>query len=403
MDKRRVVITGIGVISSIGIGKDVFWEALISGKSGISEISSFDTAQFKCHYGGEVKNFNPAEFISRRKIKFLGRTSQLAIAASSLALGDSKLPHEQIRKKKFGVIIGTTLGEKPLEELIAVWAKGGLKNIDKDKVLQVAANNICANVGIQFKMKGFNCLIPTACAAGNYSIGYGFDLIRNGDLSFVLAGGSDAFSQVAFTGFQRLYAMASLKCQPFDKNRKGMLLGEGAGILLMESLASAVKRKAQIYAEVLGYGLSCDAHHPTAPHPEGIAKAMSKTLNECEISYRDVDYICAHGTGTVANDKAESQAIKDVFGRRDKELLVSSIKSMLGHPMGASSAIEAAACCLAIKNNIVPPTINYQTRDPECDIDCVPNAARKTKVDIALNNGFAFGGNNCCVVFSRLA
>ncbi len=258
-DDRRVVVTGIGIISSVGIGKDAFWEAIINGKSGISEISSIDTTNYKCHRGGEVKNFNPENFISKRKIKFLGRCSQLAIAASSLALEDAQFPYKTSTRKEMGVIIGTTTGERPLEELVSAWAKGGLKDIDRIKVLQASVNNISANVGIEFNARGENYLIPTACAAGNYAIGCGFDLIKNGDLNFVLAGGADAFSTIAFTGFQRIYAMSPDVVRPFDKNRKGMMQGEGAGILLLESYHSAAKRNAKIYAEILGYGLYCDA------------------------------------------------------------------------------------------------------------------------------------------------
>jgi 3-oxoacyl-[acyl-carrier-protein] synthase II len=402
-NKRRVVITGLGVVSSIGIGKDLFWESVVNGRSGISKVTSLDTAEFKHHYGGEVREFNAEKFILKKKIRFLGRASQLAIAASALALEDAKVSYKEIPGRRLGVIIGTTTGERPLEELLEAWAKSGLKDIDRRKILQSSVNNISNNVGIQFKAMGLNYLIPTACAAGNYAIGYGFDLIRKGELDFVLAGGSDAFSRVAFTGFQRIYAMAPERCQPFDKNRKGMLLGEGAGILFLESLQSAIKRGSEIYAEILGYGLSCDAYHATIPHPAGIIKAMEKALWESGLSYGSVDYISAHGTGTAMNDKVESQAIKSVFKERYKEVAVSSIKSMLGHTMGAASAIEAAACCLGIKNDIAPPTINYETPDPECDIDCVPNVARKKKINVALNNAFAFGGNNSCLVLKKYA
>lgn len=401
-NNRRVVVTGIGVITSVGIGKDAFWNAIINGKSGITEITSIDTSAYKCHRGGEVKNFNPEDFIPKRKIKFLGRCSQLAIAAASLALKDAQLPYKKTVRREMGVIIGTTTGERPLEELVSAWAKGGLKDIDRTKVLQASVNNISANVGIEFKAMGQNYLIPTACAAGNYAIGYGFDLIKSGDLNFALVGGADAFSTVAFTGFQRIYAMAPDVVRPFDKNRKGMMQGEGAGILLLESYNSALKRNAKIYAEILGYGLYCDAYHTTAPDPKGIARVMEKALYETRLTYKDVDYICAHGTGTIPNDKAECEAIKNVFKERYKEVMVSSIKSMLGHPMGAASAIEAAACCLSVQNDIVPPTINYETPDPECDIDCVPNKARKVTVRIVLNNGFAFGGNNACVVIGKI-
>ena len=401
-DDRRVVVTGIGIISAVGIGKDKFWKAIQEGKSGITEITSIDTSVYKCHKGGEVKNFNPEDFIPKRRIKFLGRSSQLAIAASALALEDAKLPYKHTDRKEMGVIIGTTTGERPLEEVLSAWAKGGLKDVDRSKIFQATVNNISANVGIEFKAMGQNYLIPTACAAGNYALGCGYDLIKSGDLSFTLVGGADAFSTFAFTGFQRIYAMAQDMVKPFDKNRKGMMQGEGAGMLLLESYKSAIKRGAHIYAEVLGYGLSCDAYHATAPDPKGIAKVMQKALVESNLSYKDVDYICAHGTGTGPNDKAECKAIKEVFKERSKEVMVSSLKSMLGHAMGAASAIEAAACCLAVQDDIAPPTINYETPDPECDIDCVPNKARKTKINIALNNGFAFGGNNACVVISKV-
>ncbi|MBN2119925.1 MAG: beta-ketoacyl-[acyl-carrier-protein] synthase family protein [Candidatus Omnitrophica bacterium] len=399
-NKRRIVVTGLGVISSIGTGKDGFWKALTAGKSGVSKITSFDTEGFRCKYGGEIKDFDPAAFIPKRKTRFLGKTSQLAIAGAHLALEDAKLNPSAIDSKKFGIIFGTTVGERPMEELIESWAKGGLKEVDRTRVLQAAVHNIPANVGIQFKAMGLNCLIPTACAAGNYAIGYGYDLIRKGDLNFILAGGAEAFSHVAYVGFQRLYSMAPEKPQPFDKNRKGLILGEGAGVILLESLESALKRNAKIYAEVLGYGLSCDAYHITAPDPKGVANVMKKAIKDAGLSTRDVDYICAHGTGTPTNDKVECAAIKDVFA--DYKVPVSSVKSMLGHPMGAASAIEAAVCCLVIENSLIPPTINYETPDPECDIDCVPNTARKKEVKIVLNNGFAFGGNNCCVVFGSL-
>lgn len=401
MNKRRIVVTGLGVLSSVGIGRDEFWKSIIEGKSGISEVSAFDTSLFRCHRGGEIKNFNAEDFISKRRVKFLGKASQVAIAASSMAYNDAGLSLKSYPKTRTGVLIGTTMGEKPLEELVQAWVRGGLKDIDRHRVIQAAVNNISANVAMYFKAQGQNYMFPTACAAGNYAIGYGFDLIRRGDLDCVLAGGADVFSYVAFTGFQRIYAMAPEKCQPFDKDRKGMILGEGSGILILERLDLALERRVNIYAEILGYGLSCDAYHSTAPDPNGIARAMEKALNEAGLTYKDVDYICAHGTGTSMNDKTESLAIKLFLKERYKDVPVSSIKSMLGHPMGAASAIEAIACCLVVKDDIIPPTINYETPDPECDIDCVPNVARKKEVNIALNNGFAFGGNNACLVIKK--
>jgi 3-oxoacyl-[acyl-carrier-protein] synthase II len=400
--KRRVVVTGLGVVSSVGIGKDEFWKAIISGKSGISRVTSFDTKEFRCHYAGEIKNFIPEDFIAKRKIQFLGHTSLLALTATSLALKDSRLSLRNIDKERTGVFIGTTMGERPLEESIDVWITKGVDKIDRKKILQSPPNNLSVNIANYFKFSGPNYLIPTACAAGNYAIGYGFDLIKRGDIDYAIVGGADSFSKVAFSGFHRLYAMATEKCQPFDKNRKGMLVGEGAGILFLESLDSALKRKANIYAEILDYGLSCDAYHMTASQVKGIEKVIQKALKEANIQKEDVDYICAHGTGTPGNDKTECAAIKRVFKGIYKTIPVSSIKSMLGHTMGAASAIEALMCCLVIRENIIPPTINFETPDPECDIDCVPNKAKIKRVNIALNNGFAFGGNNSCLVIGKV-
>ncbi|MBL7129874.1 MAG: beta-ketoacyl-[acyl-carrier-protein] synthase family protein [Candidatus Omnitrophica bacterium] len=400
---RRVVVTSLGVVSSIGIGKDEFRSNLIKGKSGISKIESFDTSHYPTQFGGEIKDFQPEEFVNKHKINLLGRASQLSIAASKLALQDSKLELEKIQKENTGIFIGTTMGETQLmEEIDSTWIEKGQDGVRFSSISLYPSSNISANLALEFKIKGDNFVIPTACAAGNYSIGYGFDIIRNnGKTDIVLAGGADAFSKVAYTGFNRLYVMAPERCQPFDKNRKGMMLGEGAAILVLESLENALKRRANIYAEILGYGLSCDAYHMTQPTEEGISKCMKKAMNESDIDIKDVDYISAHGTGTPQNDKIEVSAIKRVFGKRYKKIPTSSIKSMLGHTMGAAAAIEAIACCLALKEGILPPTINYRTPDPECNIDCVPNKARKQKVDIVLNNSYAFGGNNACLVLRR--
>lgn len=401
MRERRVVVTGLGVVSSVGIGKDNFWNAIINGRSGISKVSSFDTSEYRCHYAGEAKNFHPEDFIPKRKLPFLGRTSQLSIAATELALQDARFSTHKISEDRTGIFIGTTMGEKPMEESIDTWVVAGTANINKAKILQSSANNIPANVGLYFKLGGPNYLIPTACAAGNYAIGYGFDFIKRGDLDFAIVGGADAFSKLAFTGFQRVYAMAREKCQPFDKNRKGMLVGEGAAILFLESLDSALQRNADIYAEVPGYGISCDAYHMTASKVEGIEKAMQKALKYTRIKKEEIDYINAHGTGTPGNDKTECTAIKHVFKKEYNSIPISSVKSMLGHPMGAASALEAVACCLTVKEDIIPPTINFETPDPACDIDCVPNKSRIKRVNVALNNAFAFGGNNSCLVVQK--
>ena len=395
---RRVAVTGLGVVSSIGIGRDTFWNSLIEGKSGISNISLFDTSKFSRHNGGEIKNFNPSEYI--KNVKYLGRASQFAIAATKLALSDAGMPATAISEKN-AVIIGTTLPEGGDVDLSS---KGLLEGegvkILEHIMLNLLPSSISRNVSYYFDLKGRNLLIPNACSAGNYAIGYGFDLIKKGEIETAIVGGSEALSRIIFQGFQRLYAVAPDFCSPFDKNRKGIIPGEGAGVLFLENMDNAIKRNAKIYAEVAGYGLSCDAHHMTIPKKDGILKAMKKALKNSGMVPGQIDYINAHGTGTNANDKEESSAIRELFP--EKNIPVSSIKSMLGHTMGAASSIEAVACCLAIQNNMIPPTINFSTPDPDCNIDCVPNTSRKARLNCVLNNGFAFGGNNCCVVLSRI-
>lgn len=400
MAKRRVVITGIGVVSSIGIGKDRFWKNLIAGKSGISEVASFDTAKYENHMGGEVKNFDPSDFMNKNRLNNLGRASQFGIAAAKLALSDGKL--NSVGSDRIGVVMGTTMADsQKLEEMDRVWVERGEKEVNPHLISQYSGNSIASAIGFELSVTGAVYAISTACSAGNYSIGYSYDLIRTNKMDAMLAGGSDSFSRVAFTGFNRLFAVAPEKCQPFDKNRKGMIVGEGAGVLLLESQESAINRGAHIYAEITGYALSCDAHHMTAPSIDGVVRVIKRALANSDTDTIEVDYISAHGTGTSANDKTECAAVKEFFGGRCKKIPISSVKSMLGHTMGAASAIEAAVCCLAIQEGYIPPTINYETPDPECDIDCVPNKARKRSVKVALNNSLAFGGNNACLVVRK--
>jgi 3-oxoacyl-[acyl-carrier-protein] synthase II len=397
---ERVVVTGVGVISSLGFDKDRFWSNLTRGESGITRITLFDTSKQKRYYGGQIHNFDSFDFITSGKIKFFGRASQFAIIAVESALRDSLLSAADIRKKETAVIIGTTLPEGSAIDLSSrMILEDKMDTLTKKTLLNVFAPSTSRNVGFYFNAKGANLLIPNACAAGNYAVGYGMDLLRKGEVDLAIVGGAEALSRIAFQGFQRLYAMAPEVCRPFDKSRDGMLLGEGAGILILEPLDKAKERGVPVYAEVLGYGLSCDAHHITIPKKEGVKKAMAKAVANSGIGEDDIDYISAHGTGTIQNDKTEAAAIKELLPRRYKDIPVSSIKSMLGHCMGAASGIESVACCLALKEGIIPPTINFRTPDPDCDIDCVPNEARDKKLNVVLNNGFAFGGNNCCVVF----
>ena len=400
--KRRVVVTGLGVVSSIGIGKDEFWKNLIAGKSGITDIKLFDTEDYTVHKGGEVKNFDPEQFIPKNRLKGMARASQFAIAATKMAFDDARLNMSDYKNKKIAIVLGTTMGEGGMiEEVDKHWMTLGEEDVWGLTVSKYPGNAISDNVARFFGFSGISFVIPTACSGGNYAIGKGFDLIRKGTVDLVIAGGSDPFSRIAFTGFNKLFAMAPYMCQPFDKNRKGMMLGEGAGVLILEDIDSAKKRNASIYAEIKGYGLSCDANHMTSPNVEGMIKVMRRAIKNSNIKIEDVDYISAHGTGTPSNDKAECHAIKTVFGEQIKKISISSIKSMLGHTMGAASALEAIACCLALREQIIPPTINLHVSDPECNIDCVPNRSKKKQVKVVLNNSLAFGGNNACLVLRK--
>lgn len=397
---KRVVITGLGVISSIGIGWREFWDNLLKGKSGIGPVSSFDTKNHFTHNGGEVKNFNPEQFIPKKKLNFMNRSTQMALAATKLAIEDSNLTPEKIRSYNVGVSFGTTLGDaQTIEEIDNVLVNN--KPVNVTLIHQIPTHSAPSQIAKKYELIGPIFMFTTACASGNYAICYGYDLIKLKRADIVVAGASDAFSRIEYTGFNQLSAVAPEKCQPFDKNRKGMMVSEGAGIVILESLDIALERNAPIYAEVLGYGLSCDAGHMTQPSVEGVSYCMTKAMREANIDKEEVDYICAHGTGTIANDRTECAAIKLAFESRYKQIPVSSIKSMLGHTMGAASALEAISCALTIKNDFIPPTINYETVDPECDIDCVPNKARKHTVNIALNNSYAFGGNNASLVLKN--
>lgn len=397
---KRVVITGLGVISSIGIGWEEFWQSLLKGKSGISPVTAFDTANQFTHRGGEVKIFRPENFISEDRLPFMNRATQMALASAKLAVEDAGLTSEEFTHHAVGVSHGTTLGAaQAIESVNSLLINR--QEVSKELFYQMPTHTAPSAIAREFNCCGPHFMVSTACAAGNYAIAYAADLIRLKRAAIMIAGASDGISRIEYTGFNQFSAVAPEKCQPFDKNRKGMILAEGAGMLILESLERALKRNATIYAELPGYGLSCDAHHMTNAAVDGITECMRKAIREAGISVEDVDYISAHGTGTRANDRAECAAIKEVFGSRYKKIPISSIKSMLGHTMGAASALEAIACALAVKNDIIPPTINFETPDPECDIDCVPNHARIHTVNIALNNSYAFGGNNASLVLIK--
>ncbi len=401
---KRVVVTGVGVISPVGMGKKKFWDCLAHGISGIGEIKSFDCSDFRVKIGGEVKDFTPDDFLRADQIKKSGRAAQYTYASAKMALEDAGLESNSLQEMRAAVCMGTTMGEvQVVEEIDRKHCGGKPDEIEPSLYRQYMSNNITAFVMEELGLKGPQFLFSNACAAGNYAIGYASELIKRGKADVALAGGVDPFSRVAFTGFNRLLSLTPDVCRPFDKNRKGLVVSEGAGVLILEDMDRAAARGAPVYAEIKGYGLGMDAYHMTSPHPEGegAITSMAAALQNAGLTADDIDYISAHGTGTPANDKIESYAIRKVFGGARKIPPVSSIKSMIGHAMGAASALEAAACCLMLQKQTLLPTINFTTPDPECIEDCVPNMARKQELKHAISNAFAFGGNTSCLVLSQ--
>jgi 3-oxoacyl-[acyl-carrier-protein] synthase II len=396
---RRVAITGIGVVSSIGTGREAFWISLLEGKSGVGQVRSFDTSRLPVHLGAEIPDFEPEPYFRRLRPGCMGRASQLAVAAARLALEDAKCDARSPDRTRAGVAMGTAGESLFVERYNDYRANGDENSFPPEYYAGYPCQVIPGHIADEFDLAGPNASIPTACAAGNHAIGYGFDQIRANRADLMLCGGADSFSRIPYVGFARLGAIAPERCQPFDRNRKGMIPGEGAAVLVLEALDAALARGVRIYAELLGYGLTCDAHHMTASHPggDGIIRAMAAAVRESGIAKEDVDYVSAHGTGTPTNDRVEAVALHGFFGPRIASIPISSIKSMIGHAMGAASAIEAAACALAVHTGWIPPTTNYEEPDSECALDCVPNRARQTNPRVVLNNAYAFGGNNACL------
>ena len=398
--RRRVVITGLGVVSSVGIGSDRFLASLRGGHSGAKPISLFDTAGFEHSTGCEVTGFEARDFVRRQDPAGLGRAAQFSVAAARMAVADAGLDEERLASGRVLVSVGTTDGEsRDLDNLVAEELAGGPAAMDPVVARRVPVANLSTAVAREFGLSATEAVtVPTACAAGNYAIGYGLDAIRLGEADMALCGGADAMCRKTFAGFYRLGTIAPSTCAPFDVNRKGILTGEGAGILMLESLDSARARGARVYAEVLGYGLNCDAYHQVAPFEESVANCMRLALRDAGVKPAEVDFISAHGTGTRANDVTEAGAIRSVFGTPPRTV---SMKSMLGHSMGAASALAAVGCALAISERFIPPTINHVETDPEVDLDCVPNQAVSADLRIVQNNGLAFGGNNAVVILGR--
>ncbi|MEV6163977.1 beta-ketoacyl-[acyl-carrier-protein] synthase family protein [Streptomyces sp. NPDC052052] len=399
---RRVVITGLGVVTSIGIGVEAFTAGLREGRSGVKPITAFDTTGFAHANGCEVTDFEPGRWITRQDPEELGRASQFSVAAARMAVEDAGLTEEDVRARRSLVSVGTTDGEsRDLDQLVAgstAHPTGAAPEYDPTVARRVPAGRLSAGIVRELGLTDVEAVtIPTACAAGNYAVGYGYDALRSGDVDIALCGGADAACRKTFTGFYRLGTVAPEVCRPFDKDREGILTGEGAGILLMESLDSALARGARIYAEVLGYGLACDALHPVAPDRDSIARTIRIAHRNAGVTPDQIDFVSAHGTGTKANDITEAGAIRQVFGEQAMPRTV-SIKSMIGHSMGAASAVSAAACALAITEGFVPPTINHRETDPECALDCVPNEAVEAELNVVQNNALAFGGNNAVLI-----
>jgi 3-oxoacyl-[acyl-carrier-protein] synthase II len=401
---RRIVITGIGTVTPLGVGCEPFWHNLLAGRCGVDQVRAFDTKAYKVHRGAEVKEFHAAKYVSNLDLSRLGRTSQFAIASSRLALRDAGVDEKSLDLERVGVSLGTTSGEpQVVEHFDDCCVRGELNGVGSELVSLYPCHVLAAHVAAELQCTGVNTVLPAACAAGNYAIAHACDVLRSGRADVMLAGGADSFSRITFTGFARLGAVAPDFCRPFDRNRKGMIPGEGAAVLVLERLDQAVQRGARIYAEVAGYGLACDAHHMTAMHQEGAgaARAMEKALQDSNVEPDQVSYVSAHGTGTPTNDRLETLALKRVFKEAAYRIPVSSVKSMLGHTMGAASAIEAAVCALAVCYDRIPPTMYLEEPDPECDLDYVPNCQRAHRVQVALNNAYGFGGSNSSLILKK--
>jgi len=409
--KNRVVITGLGPVTPVGIGKNKFWQSLIQGKCGIDRISYFDTKEYPTKIAAEVKDFDYANYISIKEANRMDKSTQFSIVAAMLALEDSKLKITEKDSYSTGVIIGSGIGGiGTFEKQHKILLEKGPGRVSPFFVPMMISNISAGEIAIKIGAKGPNGVITTACASSTHALGIAFKLLQRGDAQIIISGGTEAaISPMALAGFCKMRALSTQNdhprnaSKPFDKERDGFIMGEGAGILILETIQHAKERNANIYAEIFGFGMTADAYHITAPAPEGkaTAKAMEIALKDAKIKPSMVDYINAHGTSTPLNDKLETLAVKRVFGKHAYDLKISSNKSMTGHLLGASGGVEAISTALTIKNDIIPPTINYNSPDPECDLDYVPNKSEKKIVDYAISNSFGFGGHNGVIVLGK--
>lgn len=412
MNKKRVVITGLGVVSPIGIGKAAFLESIKIGRSGAGKVSYFDVSTYPCHIDAEVKGFQADQFMDRKKIKRMDPFARFAMAAARMAVEDSGIDFTKENPERCGVIVGSGIGGlQTIEEEHSVILEKGMKRVSPFLIPMLISNIASGEIAIEYGITGPNYSVSSACATANHALGASLRHLRYGDADVLIAGGTEAaITALGYAGFCQARALTmdfndrpEKASRPFDKNRSGFLMGEGAGVLVLETLEHAQARGAKIYGELAGFGATDDAYHITAPSPEGKAatRAMQLALEDAGVRPEDVDYVNAHGTSTELNDKTETMALKKVFGAHAKKLAISSTKSMTGHLLGAAGAVELIATLLCMEQGFIHPTINYETPDPECDLDYVPNVARTAQIHCALSNSLGFGGHNAVVVAKR--
>jgi 3-oxoacyl-[acyl-carrier-protein] synthase II len=413
MSKRRVVVTGIGMISPLGVGNEPTWNGLVEGRSGIGHITKFDASAFTCQIAGEVKGFEPEQWMEKKEVKKSDTFIHYAMAAAEMAVKDAALDFPNCNGERFGVIVGSGIGGLPLiEEMHSKMLERGPSRISPFFIPGLIVNLAAGQISIRYGCQGPSSAPATACATGAHAIGDAFKVIQRDDADIMFAGGSEAvICKLAVGGFGAMRALSlrndepERASRPWDLNRDGFVIGEGAGILVLEELEHAKSRGATIYCEITGYGMSSDAHHITSPAEDGggMIRVMKSALRDAQLNPSNIDYINAHGTSTSVGDMTETIAIKGVFGADAYKVAVSSTKSMTGHLLGAAGGLEAAVAAMTIKTNVIPPTINYETPDPACDLDYVPNTAREMKVTHVMSNSFGFGGTNATLIFSRLS
>jgi 3-oxoacyl-[acyl-carrier-protein] synthase II len=409
--KRRVVVTGVGMLTPVGMDTETTWEGLINGKSGIGPLTFFEDKDFPTQIAGEIKGFEAAQYIELKEIKKMDRFIHLAIAASQMAMDDAGLKTTPENADRVGVMVGAGIGGLPaIERYYKAYLEKGYRKISPFMIPMLIINEASGQISIRFGAKGPNSAVVTACATGTHCIGDSFKMIQRGDADAMIAGGTEScICPIGMGGFCAMKALSTRNdepqraSRPFDAQRDGFVMGEGAGVVILEELEFAQKRGARIYAEVIGYGLSGDAYHLTTPAPngEGAARCLSMAVKDAGISPMDMGYINAHGTSTKYNDEYETMAVKTVFGDHAYKIPMSSTKSMTGHLLGAAGGVEAVITILAMERGVLPPTINLENPDPECDLDYIPNKARKAAVDVAMSNSFGFGGTNASLIFKK--